>query len=358
MLYHFLYPFHDHLQLLNVFRYISFRAIWAAITALALSLAVGGWLTALLRRRQIGQQIRDDGPQSHQSKSGTPTMGGLLILGTLLGATLLWSDLSNGYVWLVIFVTVGFGVIGFWDDLLKYRQGNSKGLLPRWKFGLQIGVACVVALMAQVLPTYSTVLSVPFFKRFTPDLGLFYIPFAMLVIVGASNAVNLTDGLDGLATGTVVISALTYTFFVYVAGHRNLSEYLLIPYVEGAGEISVFCGAMVGAGLGFLWFNAPPASIFMGDVGSLPLGAALGIVAVIAKQELLLVIVGGVFVLEAISVVLQVASFQSRGQRIFRMAPLHHHFELKGWPETKVVVRFWIISVVLALLSLSTLKMR
>jgi len=358
MLYHLFYPFHSDLPFLNVFRYISFRTVWAALTALVLSLAIGGWLTALLRRRQIGQQIRDDGPKSHMSKSGTPTMGGLLILGTLLCATLLWSDLENGYVWLVILVTVGFGIIGFWDDLLKCRHGNTKGLSPRWKFGLQIIVACTAALIAQTLPAYSTVLSVPFFKRFTPDLGLFYIPFAMLVIVGASNAVNLTDGLDGLATGPVVISALAYTLFAYVAGHRNLAEYLLIPYVEGAGEISVFCGAMVGAGLGFLWFNAHPASIFMGDVGSLPLGAALGIVAVIAKQEILLAIVGGVFVLEAVSVVLQVASFQSRGRRIFRMAPLHHHFELKGWPETKVVVRFWIISVVLALLSLSTLKMR
>ncbi len=358
MLYTLLYPLHDAYPFLNVLRYISLRAIYAAVTALVLSLLLGEWLTAFLRSKQISQQIREDGPRSHQIKSGTPTMGGILILATTLGATLLWADLSNAYVLLVMWVTVGFGLIGFWDDWLKCMRGNVKGLRPRYKFGLQIAVAWVAAMTLHVLPAYSTVLSVPFFKTFMPDLGLLYMPFALLVMVGASNAVNLTDGLDGLAIMPVIISALTYALFVYVAGHRTIADYLLIPYVKGAGELSIFCGAMVGAGMGFLWFNAHPASIFMGDVGSLPLGAALGLVAVIAKQELLLAIVGGIFVLEALSVIFQVASYKYRGKRVLLMAPIHHHFELKGWQETKVVVRFWIISVALALLSLSTLKLR
>jgi phospho-N-acetylmuramoyl-pentapeptide-transferase len=358
MLYHLLYPLHEQFPALNVVRYLSFRTVYAAVTALGLSLLLGNWATGLLRRFQIGQQIREEGPKSHQSKAGTPTMGGVLILGAILLSTLLWANLGNPYIWLVILVTTGFGAIGFWDDMLKSVRKNSQGLLPRYKFGLQILVAAVASFALHALPAYSTLLSIPFFKAYRPDLGLFYALFALVVIVGASNAVNLTDGLDGLAIGPIITSAIAYTLFAYLAGHRKFSEYLLIPHVEGAGELAIFCGAMVGAGLGFLWFNSHPASVFMGDVGSLPLGAALGMVAIVSKQELLLVIVGGVFVVEALSVVAQVASYRSRGKRIFLMSPLHHHFELKGWPETKVVARFWIVSVVLALLSLSTLKLR
>jgi phospho-N-acetylmuramoyl-pentapeptide-transferase len=358
MFYHLLYPLHEQFPLLNVFRYLSFRTVYATVTALGLALLLGGWVTDALRRFQIGQQIRKEGPKSHQSKAGTPTMGGILILGSILISTLLWANLANAYVWLVIFVTVGFGLIGFWDDLLKSVRKDSRGLLPRYKFGLQILVAAAASFALHALPAYSTVLSVPFFKMYRPDLGLLYALFALLVIVGSSNAVNLTDGLDGLAIGPIITSAMAYTLFAYLAGHRKFSDYLLIPHVEGAGELAIFCGAMVGAGLGFLWFNSHPASVFMGDVGSLPLGAALGMVAIVAKQELLLVIVGGVFVVEALSVVAQVVSYQSRGKRIFLMSPLHHHFELKGWPETKVVARFWIVSIVLALVSLSTLKLR
>ncbi len=358
MLYALLFPLHTDYAFLNVFRYVSFRAIYAALTALGLSLLFGERLIAFLKKRQIGQPIRDDGPITHQKKAGTPTMGGVMILATILLSTLLWADLTERYIWVVILITVGFGLVGFWDDRLKYLRGNAKGLSARYKFGLQFGVALIAILILHAMPSYSTTLSVPFFKHFTPDLGWLYLPFAIFVVVGASNAVNLTDGLDGLATVPIIISALTYTLFVYVTGHLAVANYLLIPYVPGSGELCIFCGAMVGAGLGFLWFNAPPASIFMGDVGSLPLGAALGMVAVIAKQELLLALVGGIFVVEAVSVILQVASFKSRGKRIFLMAPIHHHFELAGWTETKLVVRFWIVAVVLALLSLSTLKLR
>ncbi len=358
MLYHFFYSLHEQFSFLNVFRYITFRTIYAVFTAFVISLLIGRKVTALLAQYQIGQSIRSDGPPSHLGKAGTPTMGGILLLGTALMATLLWADLKNRYIWLVILTTVGFGLVGFWDDLLKYRHANSKGLRPRVKFGLQLLIALIVAAGLYATPAYSSILSIPFFKAVTPNLGLFYIPFAILVIVGASNAVNLTDGLDGLAMGPVIMTTMAYTVIAYVAGHRILSEYLLIPYIEGAGELSVFCGALIGASLGFLWFNAYPATLFMGDVGSLPLGAAIGTVAVISKHELLLAFVGGVFVVEAASVMLQVLSFKMRGKRIFRMAPIHHHFELKGWKEPKIVVRFWIVSTMLALLSLSTLKLR
>lgn len=285
-------------------------------------------------------------------------MGGVLILGVLILTTLLWSDLTNRYVWLVVFVTLSFGGIGFWDDYLKCVKKNPKGLLPRAKFSLQIVAAGLAAIGIYMSGPISSQLSIPFIKGFTPDLGPLYILFAILVIVGASNAVNLTDGLDGLAIGPVIVAAVAYLIVAYVSGHKALSEYLFIPYIKGAGELSVFCGAIIGAAVGFLWFNAYPASIFMGDVGSLPLGAALGVVAVIAKHELLLVLVGGIFVIEALSVILQVVSYKWRGKRIFLMAPIHHHFELLGWHESKVVVRFWIASVILALLSLSTLKLR
>lgn len=358
MLYNLLYPLHIEYSFLNVFRYITFRTMYAILTALVISFILGPMIIRYLQRYHIGQQVREDGPQSHLGKSGTPTMGGIMILFAVIISTLLWADLKNVYVWLVLFATTSFGLIGFWDDFLKVSKKQSKGLLPRYKFGLQILTALAVGLVLYKLPVYSTTLTVPLFKNVHPDLGWFYIVFAVLVIVGASNAVNLTDGLDGLAIGPVIVAALAYTVVAYVSGHKKFAEYLLIAYIEGAGELSVFCGAMIGASLGFLWFNAYPASVFMGDVGSLPLGGALGTVAVISKHELLLLLVGGLFVIEALSVIFQVASFKSRGKRVFLMAPIHHHFELKGWEEPKVVIRFWIIAIILALLSLSTLKLR
>ncbi len=358
MLYNLLYPLHTEFSFLNVFRYITFRTIYAILTALVISFILGPIIIRMLQRYHIGQSVREDGPKSHLGKSGTPTMGGILILVAMILSTLLWADLLNPYVWLAILATVGFGLIGFWDDFLKVSKRQSKGLLPRYKFGLQILLALTISVILYHLPAYSTQLTVPFFKDVNPDLGWFYIVFAVLVIVGASNAVNLTDGLDGLAIGPVIVAALAYTVVAYVSGHKKFAEYLLISYMEGAGELSVFCGAIVGASLGFLWFNTYPASVFMGDVGSLPLGGALGTVAVISKHELLLLLVGGLFVIEALSVIFQVASFKARGKRVFLMAPIHHHFELKGWEEPKVVIRFWIISIILALLSLSTLKLR
>jgi phospho-N-acetylmuramoyl-pentapeptide-transferase len=358
MLYNLLYPLHETYSFLNIFRYITFRAIYATLMALVFSLLIGKWVIRLLSRYQMGQPVREDGPASHEKKAGTPTMGGIILLTAILASVLLWADLSNPYIWLAIFVTVSFGAIGFWDDFLKCVRKNPVGLLPRIKFSLQILAAGITAVGIYFSNAYSSRLSVPFFKNLTPDLGPVYIVFAMLVIIGASNAVNLTDGLDGLAIGPVMTAAIVYMIFSYVTGHKTLSEYLLIPYIEGAGELSIFCGAMVGAALGFLWFNAYPASVFMGDIGSLSLGAALGLVAVIAKHELLLVFVGGIFVVEALSVILQVASYKLRKKRIFLMAPIHHHFELLGWHEQKVVVRFWILSILLALIGLSTLKLR
>jgi len=358
MLYNLLYPLHEAYSFLNVFRYITFRTIYATLTALAFSLAVGPFVTRFLVRLQMGQPVREDGPASHAKKAGTPTMGGGIMIAAILLATLLWADLTNLYIGLVLFAMISFGAIGCWDDYLKCVRKNSKGLMPRVKFSLQIFAAAMIAIGVYLSEAYSTNLSVPFFKNITPDLGIFYVLFAILVVVGSSNAVNLTDGLDGLAVGPVIVTAVSYMIVSYVTGHKNMSDYLLIPHIKGAGELSIFCGAMVGAAMGFLWFNAYPASIFMGDIGSLPLGAALGVVAVIVKHELLLLLVGGIFVIEALSVIFQVASFQWRGKRIFLMAPIHHHFELLGWKEPKIVVRFWIISIVLALLSLSTLKLR
>ena len=357
MLYHFFYSLHTYFGFFNVFRYITFRTSYAILTALFVSFLIGDRLIQFLKDYQIGQQIREEGPSSHRKKSGTPTMGGILILISVVVTTLCWADLRNGYIWLALFATVGFGAIGFLDDYLKTIRRHSAGLRPRYKFSLQVIVAAVIATALYYTPGYTTNLTVPFLKNFSPDLGLFYIPFAVLVIVGASNAVNLTDGLDGLAIGPMVIASVAYTVVTYT-GHKAFADYLLIRHIDGAGELAVFCGALVGAGLGFLWYNAYPASMFMGDVGSLPLGGALGTVAVVSKHELLLLLVGGIFVIEAVSVILQVASFKSTRKRIFLMSPIHHHFELKGWQEPKVVVRFWIISIILALLSLSTLKIR
>jgi phospho-N-acetylmuramoyl-pentapeptide-transferase len=358
MLYNLLYPLHTHYAFLNVFRYITFRTIYAVLTALVISFLLGPVIIRWLQRLHIGQQIREEGPKSHQAKSGTPTMGGLMILIAVSLSTLLWADLTNRYVWLVLLAAVGFGLIGFWDDYLKVVKRHSRGLIPRYKFGLQMAVAAVIGWVLASAPGFSTQVAVPFLKAVHLNLGWFYPLFVVLVVVGASNAVNLTDGLDGLAIGPIIVAATAYMIVAYAAGNRKIADYLLIHYVEGSGELAVFCGAMIGASLGFLWFNAYPASVFMGDVGSLPLGGALGVVAVISKHELLLLLVGGLFVIEALSVIFQVASFKSRGKRVFLMAPIHHHFELKGWEEPKVVVRFWIIAIILALLSLSTLKLR
>lgn len=358
MLYQLLYSLHDYYSFFNVFRYITLRTVYAVITALVLCLMIGPYMIELLKKYQIGQSIRSDGPSSHFTKAGTPTMGGVLILTIVVLATIAWADLSNVYVWLGLAVLVGFGLIGFTDDYLKVVRKKSEGLRGKYKFTLQIAVATLVAIALYYLPAYSTVLSVPFFKDFNPDLGWLYIPFVIFIIVGTSNAVNLTDGLDGLAIGPVIVVTLVYTIITYVAGHAKIANYLLIPFINGSGELTILCGAVFGAGLGFLWFNTYPASVFMGDVGSLPLGALLGTVAVIAKHELLLMIVGGIFVVETVSVIFQVASFRLHGKRVFLMAPLHHHYELKGWQEPKIIVRFWIIAIMLGLLALSTLKLR
>ena len=359
MLYHLLYPLKTVFGGFNVFRYITFRTIFAVLTALIISLAVGGWFIRKLRALQIGQTVREDGPQSHYAKNGTPTMGGLMIIFATLVATLLWSELNNPYIWMLILVALGFSFIGFYDDYLKVIKKHNRGLSGRAKLVGQTMVALVPALWLYFTPTFSTTLMVPFFKQVQPDLGWFFIPFAVFIIVGTANAVNLTDGLDGLAIGPVTIAAGFYMIFCYLAGNIKIATYLQIPYVRGVGELSIYLGALVGAGVGFLWFNAYPAQVFMGDVGALALGSVLGTVALATKQEILLALVGGLFVVEALSVILQVGFFKiSNGKRIFRMAPLHHHFELKGWPEPKVIVRFWIIAIILGLLSLSALKLR
>jgi phospho-N-acetylmuramoyl-pentapeptide-transferase len=361
MLYHLLLPLVPSLPFLNVARYITFRTAAASLTALAISLMMGPWLIRRLRAFQIGQVIRQEGPQSHQAKAGTPTMGGLLILAAALGPTLLWADLTNLSVWIAVLTTAAFGGIGFLDDYLKITRRSSGGLAPRYKMGLQIATGLAVSLVLMWMATqdqYNTRLIFPFFKQWIPDLGWWYVPFAIFVLVAWSNAVNLTDGLDGLAISTFAVAAATLTALAYVTGHKVFADYLLLVRFAPAAELTVFCGALVGASLGFLWYNAHPAEIFMGDVGSLALGGALGIVAILIKQEILLVFVGGVFVMEAASVVIQVTSFKLRGKRVFRMAPLHHHFELIGWAEPKVITRFLIIAIIFALFSLTTLKLR
>ncbi|MDP4978381.1 MAG: phospho-N-acetylmuramoyl-pentapeptide-transferase [Desulfobacterales bacterium] len=359
MLYHLLYPLHTSISAFNVFRYITFRAIYASLTAFLICFVLGPWFIRKLREMQIGQYIRDDGPQAHLKKAGTPTMGGTLIIFSIVVSTLLWTNLTNFYVWILLMVTTSYAGIGFIDDYLMQVKKRSKGLSARGKLALQTLVAVMAGVLVTTRPDFNTQVTIPFFKNILPHLGWGYVVFATFVIVGTSNAVNLTDGLDGLAIGPVVIAAVTYMIFAYVAGNIKIADYLQITYVAGSGEAAIFCSAMAGAGVGFLWFNAYPAQMFMGDVGSLPLGGALGTIAVITKQEILLVLVGGLFVIEALSVIFQVGFFKiTKGRRIFRMAPLHHHFELKGWAEPKVIVRFWIIALARALLAMSTLKLR
>ena len=344
----------------HVFQYLTLRAILAALTALAISLLVGPRMIRWLAEYQVGQRVRSDGPQTHLSKAGTPTMGGALILAAIVAATLLWADLANRFVWVVLLVTIAFGLIGFWDDYLKLVVGNSRGLIARYKYSWQsfAGLGAAIVLYVTAQSPADTTLYVPFFKHFVVPLGVLFIPLTYFVIVGSSNAVNLTDGLDGLAIMPSVLVAGALGVFAYASGNVVFSNYLGIPYLAGAGEVLVICSAIFGAGLGFLWFNTYPAQVFMGDIGALALGAALGVIAVIVRQEIVLFIMGGVFVMETVSVILQVGSFKLRGKRIFRMAPIHHHFELKGWAEPKVIVRFWIITVILVLLGLATLKLR
>ena len=374
LLYQKLFPY---FRLFRIFRYLTFRTVFASLTALLIGLLIGPYVIEKLREFQIGQYIREEGPQSHQKKSGTPTMGGVLICISILVPTLLWADLSNPYVWLVMLSTLAFGAIGFADDYIKVVHRRNKGLTARQKLGLQFVASAAVAAALVVMETrggYSTRLMVPFAKRFRPDLvwewmghiphmhWLVYVPFVvfvMIVIAGASNAVNLTDGLDGLAIGCTIIAAGALTVLTYVSGHAVFSDYLELQRMPMVSELTVFCGSMVGASIGFLWYNAHPAEVFMGDVGSLALGGAIGTIAVVIKQELLLPFIGGVFILEALSVMLQVGSYKLRnGKRIFKMAPLHHHFELMGWSESKVIARFWILALVFALFALTTLKLR
>jgi len=358
MLYHLLYPLHEVFSFFNVFRYITFRAIYAILTALLISFILGPWLIQKLRAFQIQQVIREDVPSRHMVKNGTPTMGGSLILAAIILPTLSWSDLANAYVWIVLLTVVAFGVLGYLDDHKKIREKDGLGIRARYKFPLQLAIGLIVSLILFYTVDHDSRLIFPFFKKATPDLGDWYVLFATLVIVGSANAVNLTDGLDGLAIGPFLIASATFMLFCYLAGNFRFATYLQIPFVRGSGELTILCGAMVGAALGFLWFNTYPAQVFMGDVGSLPLGAALGTIAVITKQEILLVIVGGIFVIEALSVIIQVISYKIRRKRVFRMAPIHHHFELKGWAEPKIIVRFWIIGIILGLVAISTLKLR
>lgn len=362
MLFHFLYPLADFFQPFNLFRYLTFRSGGAVLTALFISFLIGPTVINWLRIKQgKGQPIRSDGPQQHLlTKKGTPTMGGFIILLSLIPSTLLWADISNRYVWIVLLVTLGFGAIGFVDDYLKVTKYNVRGVPGKLKLVLEIILAgaASVAVVYLTKDPLDTSLTVPFFKDVLLDFGWFFLPFATFVIVGASNAVNLTDGLDGLAIVPVMIAAASFSLIAYLVGNSVFSNYLQIHFVPGSGELAVFCGALVGAGLGFLWFNAPPAMVFMGDTGSLAMGGALGSTAVVTKHELVLAIIGGLFVLETVSVIVQVASFKLTGKRVFKMAPLHHHYEQKGWAEPTVVIRFWIISVILALIGLSTLKLR
>ncbi|MDE1152963.1 MAG: phospho-N-acetylmuramoyl-pentapeptide-transferase [Micavibrio sp.] len=361
MLYNILYPLAHDWQFFNLFKYLSFRTGGAIMTAMIISFLIGPAFIRWLKSKQgEGQPIRADGPETHFKKKGTPTMGGLMILFSVTVSTLLWVNILNPYMWLVLFVFIGFGVIGFCDDYAKLTKSGHKGIPGKLRLFLEATIALIAVLSIMVLTAgpLGSSLAFPFFKDFMIDLGWFFVPFGIFVVVGGANAVNLTDGLDGLAIGPIMISAASFGVISYLVGHFAFSEYLQIHYVKDAGELAVFCGALVGAGLGFLWFNAPPASVFMGDTGSLSMGGALGTIAVVTKHEIVLGIIGGLFVIETLSVIIQVVSFKTRGKRVFKMAPIHHHFEKEGWPETKVVIRFWIISIIFALIGLSTLKLR
>jgi phospho-N-acetylmuramoyl-pentapeptide-transferase len=359
MLYEFLYPLSDTFSFLNIFRYITFRTIYGGLTAFLICFLLGPFVIKRLAQMQISQIIQTDGPQSHMGKQGTPTMGGILILFSIFMATVIWGNLNNHYVSILLLTIMLFGFIGFFDDYLIQVKKSNMGFTAKGKFSIQILFGLIISFLIYQCPDFNSTLTIPFLKDFSPDLGIYYIPFACLVIVGTSNAVNLTDGLDGLAIGPYIVASVTYMIFAYVAGHIQIADYLHVRHIRSAGEITVICGVLAGAGLGFLWFNAHPAQVFMGDSGSIPLGAILGTIAVVTKQEILLLIVGGLFVIEALSVIIQVSYFKiTKGKRVFRMAPLHHHFELKGWHESKVIVRFWIIAITLALISLSTLKIR
>ncbi|RKX63548.1 MAG: phospho-N-acetylmuramoyl-pentapeptide-transferase [Thermodesulfobacteriota bacterium] len=359
MLYHFLYSLKDISIIFNVFKYITFRMICGAITSFILVYFLMPFFIRYMRKKQFGQIIRDEGPAHHKVKTGTPTMGGIIIVSAIILSTLFWCNPSNYLIWIVIFILFSFSFIGFLDDFLKIKRKKNLGLRAREKILAQLLIVCVFYLILFKIFNFPTNLNFPFFKKLIVDIGGFYLIFSMLVILGSSNAMNLTDGLDGLAIVPFIVVAGVYSILSYVAGHIKFANYLYLPYIPQAGELAIFCAILVGAGLGFLWYNAYPAEIFMGDVGSLALGASLGAIAIMIKQEFLLIIAGGLFVLEAISVILQVGYFKiTKGKRIFKMAPLHHHFELKGWPENKVVVRFWIVSIICGLIALSTLKIR
>ncbi len=358
MLYHFLAPLASDVSAFNVFRYITFRSMGALITAMVISVLIGPAFIALLHRIKVGQYILSD-VKAHAAKAGTPTMGGLMIMLCVLASVLLWADLGSRYVWQTLLVFGGFGAIGFWDDMTKLRQHQNKGISPRAKMGGLVLIASLAMYLLYADPGYTSRLYIPFAKGWAPDLGVLYLPFGVFLMVASSNAVNLTDGLDGLAIGPTVLAGLVFAIFIYITGNAKLTQYLYLPYIPGVGEVTVFCGAFIGAGLGFLWFNAYPAQVFMGDVGSLSLGGTLGFLALLCKQELILAVVGGLFVAETLSVIVQVSYFKwTGGKRFFRMAPLHHHFELKGIPESKIIIRFWITSIILGLVALSTLKLR
>jgi phospho-N-acetylmuramoyl-pentapeptide-transferase len=361
MLYHLLYPLSKYISGFNLFKYITFRMAYATVTAMLISFLFGNLFIEMLKRFQMKENIRSDGPKTHQAKEGTPTMGGVLILVAIILPTIFWADISNRYIQLILLVTIWMGALGFMDDYLKAKRKERKGLVARKKFLGQVAIGLILGTILYLYPpdpNFTTSTDLPFFKNYYLDFGVFYIPFVVLVLTGASNAVNLTDGLDGLAIGLSGICGLTFAGLCYITGRIDFSNYLNIQYLHGAGELTVYCGAMLGACLGFLWFNANPAKVFMGDTGALALGGALGALALLVKKEILLVIIGGVFVMEATSVIIQVLYYKATKKRVFKMAPLHHHFELSGWKEQQVVVRFWILGVICALITLSTLKIR
>ncbi len=359
MIYHLLYPLNTTISAFNVFRYITFRTVYALLTAFLVCFILGPFIIRKLKEMQVKQFIYTEALSSHEKKAGTPTMGGILIIFSIILSTFLWADLTNYYIWILIVVTLSYGAIGFIDDFFKLTKKRNKGLSAKCKFLIQVVGALFIGILVYSVPGFSTKVTLPFLKNISPDLGMGYILFAALIITATSNAVNLTDGLDGLAIGSLIVAGGTYMIFTYVTGNIKIAEYLQINYVSGCGEVTVFCGALVGAGIGFLWFNTYPAEIFMGDTGSLSLGAVIGAIAVITKQELMLIVLGGLFVIEALSVIMQVGFFKAtNGKRIFKIAPLHHHFEAKGIPEPKIIVRFWLIAIALALICMSTLKIR